>query len=342
MECVRYMKMKRILIPGGTGAMGIYLVPELRRRGYAVDVVSLDERTSDDPGLRYFKANFLDPEIRSHFCAEHYDAIVDFMIYPGENFRDAMDTLLGNTEHYIFLSSYRVYNESCPITEDSPRLYDTSSDTAYLATDDYSLYKAKGENIISASGYRNYTIIRPAITFSRFRFQLVTLEAPVLIERMRAGKTVYLPETAKNIQATMTWAGDVAKMIAGLLWNDRAFMECFTVSTAEHNTWGTIAEYYRDFGGLRYEWIPQEDYMRLLSDGKQIFDCVKYQLLYDRLLNRVVDNRKILAVTGLRQDDFTTVYDGLATEYSRLPPEYHWWDTPVHKNMDEYTATRTV
>ncbi len=330
--------MKRVLIPGGTGAMGIYLVPELRRCGYAVDVVSLDDCTSDDPELHYFKANFLDPAVRASFCANGYDAIVDFMLYPGESFREAMDTLLGNTGHYVFLSSYRVYDGSFPITEDSPRLLDTSTDTAYLASDDYSLYKAKGENILSTSKYRNYTIIRPAITYSRFRFQLVTLEAPVLIERMRAGKTVYLPDTARNIQATMTWAGDVAKMIAGLLWNDLSYMQRFTTATAEHNTWETVAEIYREIGGLRYEWIPQDDYLQLLSDGQQIFASTRYQLLYDRLLNRIVDNHKILSVTGLSQESFTLLHDGLAREYSRLPKEYHWWNTPILSYMDAYTA----
>ena len=30
--------MKKILVLGGTGAMGVYLVPKLIERGYAVDV----------------------------------------------------------------------------------------------------------------------------------------------------------------------------------------------------------------------------------------------------------------------------------------------------------------
>ena len=40
--------MKKVLVLGGTGAMGRYAVPELLRLGFAVDVVALD--TLDFPG----------------------------------------------------------------------------------------------------------------------------------------------------------------------------------------------------------------------------------------------------------------------------------------------------
>ncbi|MDY3304922.1 MAG: hypothetical protein SOW78_11745, partial [Clostridia bacterium] len=54
--------MKKILVLGGTGAMGVYLVPELLRLGYRTDVVSLDEMTSDNPNLTYSKGNARDDE----------------------------------------------------------------------------------------------------------------------------------------------------------------------------------------------------------------------------------------------------------------------------------------
>ena len=211
------MSKKKILVPGGTGAMGVYLIPELLHLGYAVDVVSLDDIKSDNPDLRYFKANFKDPAVRSEFLKNDYDAIVDFMIYGTEEFRAAHRELLTNCGHYIYLSSYRVYSgDEIPVRETSPRLLDSHSvshDIQYLASEDYSLYKARGENILRESGCANWTAIRPAITFSKRRFQLTILEAPEVIYRAKAGKTVLLPEDAMSVQATMSWAGDVAKMI---------------------------------------------------------------------------------------------------------------------------------
>ena len=145
------MSKKKVLVPGGTGAMGVYLIPELLHLGYAVDVVSLDDIKSDNPDLRYFKANFKDPAVRAEFLKNDYDAIVDFMIYGTEEFRAAHRELLTNCGHYIYLSSYRVYSgDEIPVRETSPRLLDSHSvshDIQYLASEDYSLYKARGENV---------------------------------------------------------------------------------------------------------------------------------------------------------------------------------------------------
>lgn len=114
-----------------------------------------------------------------------YDAIVDFMIYTSESEFEAYYKLfLENTNHYIFLSTYRVYANTVPITEESPRLLDVSADEAFLASGDYAIYKAQEEEILKESDYTNWTIIRPAITYSKKRFQLTTLEANVLITRM--------------------------------------------------------------------------------------------------------------------------------------------------------------
>ena len=46
--------MKKILVIGGTGAMGVYLVPELVKRGYQVDVPSLENILSKEGDNPYF------------------------------------------------------------------------------------------------------------------------------------------------------------------------------------------------------------------------------------------------------------------------------------------------
>jgi hypothetical protein len=60
--------------------------------------------------------------------------------------------LFENTGHYIYLSSYRVFaDEEHPIVESSPRLLDVSKDEVLVRSDDYSIYKARGENFIRES-----------------------------------------------------------------------------------------------------------------------------------------------------------------------------------------------
>ncbi len=331
------MKMsKKVLVLGGTGAMGIYLVPMLADMGYTVDVVSLDGGESSKPNIKYIKAeNAKEPAYIAELLKNDYDGIVDFLIYGTEEFKGKYRRLLENTGHYIYLSSYRVYaNEEHPIKETSPRLLDVIKEEPFISSEDYSLYKARGEEVLKASEFANWTAIRPAITYSKRRFQLVTLEANVIIERARHGKTVLLPRQAMDIQATMSWAGDIAKMISRLLFNDAAKQETYTVATAEHNPWRVVADYYKEHIGLKYEEVDKEDYISFISPDKNLH--VRWQLEYDRMFDRIIDNSKILNITGMKQSELMPLREGLKRELAALPADAFTAQSDTSKNMDKF------
>ncbi len=326
---------KKILILGATGAMGKYLVPILANQGYTVHAVALDNALERHPAVQYIKGNGKDTVLLTELMKNKYDAIVDFLIYGTGEVTYYQPYFLDQTEQYLYLSTYRIYdNKEVPIRETSPRLIDTADDLILRNSEDYSIYKARGENVLRASGRKNWTIIRPAITYSLLRYQLVTLEANDTVGRAFAGKKVVVPEQARNIQATMSWAGDVANMIAGLLFNPKAFGETFTVATAEHHTWGEIAEYYKDICGLDALWVDQEDYLRILNPDPYRRNA-RWQLEVDRLFSRIIDNSKILSATGMDQKDLMPLYDGLKKEIARCPKDYPF---PVNTRMDEYLA----
>ena len=308
---------KKVLVMGGTGAMGRYLVPKLAQRGYKVDVVSLDT-LPDKQNIHYIQENIMDDEILESRLSAGYDGIVDFMVYPTEHFKIRHKLLLDNTDHYIFLSSYRVFSDSnVPITEGSSQLLDVLDDEEYLATDDYALRKSRCEDILEQSDYKNWTIVRPAITYSQKRAQLVTLELKHILAALQENRPALLPEAAKNIQATMTWAGDVAEMLARLLFSQTAMGEAFNVTTAEHQTWEQVAQIYNQLYGLQYEWVDTEAYLEDKAKNDKSGRVTKgsrWQLSYDRLYNRVMDNSKILKETGLSQQDLKTLYEGLLLE----------------------------
>ena len=334
---------KRILVLGGTGAMGVYLIPKLRERGFCVTCVSFDDVKSGDPDLTYIKADAKDPGFREKLLAPGWDGIVDFMIYRTPEFREVYKSFLEKTNHYIYLSTYRVYaNEEHPIRETSPRLLDVSKDEVFMnATgdlEDYALYKARGEEILKASGYDNWTAIRPAITYSKRRFQLCTLEAPLVVGRAMTGRKVVLPEAALDVEATMSWAGDVAEMIARLLFNKPALREVFTVATSEHNKWGEVAKIYNELIGLEYVATDIEKYLEVWTGRKDSLNA-RWQLVYDRLFDRVIDNSKILEYTGLKQSELTSLHDGLKRELSALPKGYNWGENSANARMDAYIAS---
>ena len=326
--------MKKILVLGATGAMGNYLVPELAQRGYFVDAVSLDDPIEKHKNVNYIKTDALDIKILSELLANKYDAVVDFMIYSTAAFAERFEMLLGNTSHYIFLSSYRIYaDEEHPIRETSPRLLDVSNDREFISSEDYALYKAREENIIRSSKFNNWTIIRPAITYSKRRFQLVTLEANVVVHRAMKGLPVLLPKDALGVRGTMSWAGDVGKMIARLVLNQRALKEIFTVSTSEHNTWETVAGYYKELINLEYIPVDSHTYLECFSDPDKD-KHPGYQLFYDRCFDRIIDNSKILDVAGMKQSELMPLKEGLRLELEALPENYEWPASYINDRMD--------
>jgi len=129
-------------------------------------------------------------------------------------------------------------------------------------------------------------------------------------------------------------------MVSKLLFNKNAMREIYHPATAEHHTWGEMAEYYRELIGLKYKWVSKEEYLRVITLGK-MGNGARWQLEYDRLFHRVMDNSKILGITGLCQSDLTPVYDALKGELDDLPDDAFSDITPVLENMQKYSLDNT-
>lgn len=335
------MSKQKILVLGGTGAMGKYVVPLLAEKGYLVDVYSLDKAESDNPNIRYFQKRCSDLDVLREILSEGYDCVIDYLIYGTDecNFEQRYKIFLENTKHYIYLSTYRIYADmEHPVKETSPRILDVVRDYNLLATNDYCLYKAKGESLLRNSEYTNYTIVRPSITFSLFRYQLTTLEGPCTVGRALNGKKVLLPKGAAEKRATLTWAGDSAKFFEAVVLNPKAYGEAYSFTTHENYTWREMAEIYKDICGLEYEFIDDEDYLDILAGPDGNREGLKYQLLYDREYDRNMDNSKILALAGMKPEDMTPLRKALAYEIGRIPEGYYKADDAINKRMDEYIA----
>jgi len=329
------MEPKKVLVLGATGAMARYMIPYLAERGCEIDGLALDAAESKYPNVRYHQCNAKDPAVRDGFLSRSYDAIVDYLTYDSAEIPFALPRMLDHTGHYVYLSSGRVYdNLEKPVRETSPRLIDTSKDPYLLNSDDYCICKARGENLLFAMKRKNWTIVRPATTYSYLRYQLVTLEAADTVGRAFAGKKVVVPEQARNKPATLSWGGDAGRMIGALLFCDCALGEIYNINSAEHHTWGEIADYYQDICGLDAVWVDKEDYLKILDPDPYNLRK-RWQLEYARLFDREVDNAKVLTATGMRQCDMMPLYDGLKMEISRTPRDYPW---PTNRRMDEYLA----
>lgn len=308
---------KRVLLIAGGGTLGTYAAEELLRLGCYVDVICLEEKTSDNERLSYHREYATMEFLKSLFAGSRYDGIVNFLHYTSlDEYKPFHKLLSENTDHLIFLSSYRIYADlQHPITEEAPLLADVIKDDAeFLRTENYALPKTACERYIrEESGTCNWTVVRPVISTSDRRFDIVTVSGREVLDAAKEGKTVLLPEKAKDLTAGVDWAGNTGRLIADLLFRKEAFGQAFTVSSAQNLTWGQVADIYERLVGVRFRWTTTEEYEATGHGG--------YYLEYDRLYDRKIDNSKILRVTGLRKEDFTSLEDGIKIELEKVRKE---------------------
>lgn len=312
-------KDKKVLLIGGGGTLGRHTSAELLNKGCKVDVICLEDYVSDNEKLCYFKAN-ADLEYLTEFLRDkYYDGIVNFVHYPeAEQYKPVHMLLTSKTDQLVFLSSYRVYADlQHPVTETAPQLFDVSRDKEFLETEKYSVSKSKCEHYIrEESGTYNWTIVRPVISFSERRFDIVYPQSADSVKKHIAeNDPIILPKDAKNLTAGLDWSGNSGKLIANLLFKPKALGEAFTVSTAQNYTWGEIAEMYTDICGITFNWVTLEEYFGV---NPHLQEGGKWPIIYDRLYDRKIDNNKILTITGLKKDDFKTIKQGIEIELSKI------------------------
>lgn len=299
--------MKNILVLGGTGAMGAHLVEILAARG---DQVSVTTRANREPtaNIKYIQGNAQDDSFLDRLLSRKWDAIVDFMVYSTSVFQQRVSKLLSATDQYIFLSSARVYADpGAKIREDSPRLLDSTADEVFLATDEYSLAKARQEDILRQSGSTSWTIIRPYITYSEQRLQLGVLEKEGWLYRALKGRTIVFSEDIARKLTTLTYGLNVANAIAALIGQPHSFGQAYHITQKNAASWNEILEIYLRV--LEQKLGKRPSIMLLGLNDFSRCKRAEYQIKYDRMFDRAFDNTKIAALVDL--DSFRPLEQGL-------------------------------
>lgn len=336
----------KILVLGGTGAMGAPLVSILAKKNLEVYVTTRQSRVSQYPNVHYLKGNAQELNFIKTILADSFDVIVDFMLYDSGTFQKRTDLYLSNTKQYFFFSSSRVYADSkIPITETSPRLLDVIEDTAYLKTDEYALAKAREENVLINSQYRNWVIIRPYITYSTERLQLGIMEKEFWLHRALRGKKIVFSRDVAEKYTTLTHGYDVAIRIAELVGKYSSSGQIYHIATEEYIKWGDVLELYLDVIEEVTEKRPLVHWMEDTTEiGRICHDS--YRAKYDRLYNRRLDNSKIEVACGLEGiAPYTEVRKGLREcliEYLRKNSESYKVPYRSEGNFDRITGERIL
>ena len=306
--------MKHVLLIAGGGTLGTKTSDELLRLGYRVDVLCPEDKESCHHRLTFYKGLGDEQTLKQIFAEKRYDSIVNFIHYSDiENYKPMHKLLRENTQQLIFLSSYRVYaDEQHPITESAPQLIDVSKDKDFLKKETYAVRKSMAERfILGEGGNENVTVIRPVISFSHRRFDLLMYSNKMIVNAVQEGRTLLLPEKARKLTAGLDWSGNSGKLIANLVQKEAALGESFTISSAQNLNWGQVADIFAEVAGLKTQWVEEQDY---LDSIPAMNDDTRWRYLYDRLYDRLIDNSKVLQATGLEKQDFLPIEEGLKIE----------------------------
>lgn len=281
----------KILLLGGTGAMGSHLGEILSSNKQNVVITTRANRKSSE-FIKYRQGDAKNIDFLNTLLEEKWDVIVDFMIYNETELKERIEKLLNSTSQYMFLSSSRVYDNSAEfIKENTTRLLDTCKDKEYLATSEYALTKARQEDILKSSSKRNWTIIRPYITYSEIRLQLGTLEKENWLYRALKGRTIVFSEDIKKHFTTLTYGFDVAIAMVKLMNNFNALGEDYHITSNNSYKWEELLEVYLEVIKEETGKRPKVLFQNLTNF--YTWNYGKYQIIYDRLYDRKFDNIKI-------------------------------------------------
>lgn len=213
------------------------------------------------------------------------------MSYSTDEFKSRYKLYLDSTEQYIYLSSSRIYAESKgEIKENSPRLLDVCQDVNYLSTDEYALKKARQEDILRNSGYTNWTIVRPYVTFSEQRLQLSPLEKECWLYRAAHGRTIVFSKDLAEKTTTLTYGEDVARGIVSLIGKGCSKGNTYHITTSESHKWSEVLQAYLDAIEKKIGTRPK---VLFTDKWKPYHGGNESQVAYDRMYDRKFDNTNI-------------------------------------------------
>lgn len=280
----------KILLLGGTGAMGIHISEILSTKGYEIFITSRKPRKNSEK-IFYLKGNAKELRVISELCEQHWDVIIDFMVYSIEELKERIDMILKSTNQYIFISSARVYADSPLIKEDSLRLFDVCQDKEYVNSNEYAIAKAKEENVLFNAKYKNWTIVRPSLTYAENRLQLGVYEKENWLYRTLKGRSIVFSKDLMDRYYTLSYGKDVADGIANLVGKPEAIEQAFNIVIKESFQWKEILNIYLEVLEEKTGKRPKVVLTEKCTNLKLPY--ARYQVLYGRYFNRHFDNEKI-------------------------------------------------
>jgi len=281
----------KILMIGGTGIISSACSELIIKRGMDLSILnrSVSTKFSIPEGAHHFVGDIYgDPaRIAGLLHGQCFDAVVSWVAYTSEHIEDSIRLFSGLTEQFVFISSASAYQKPPAhyiITEETPL------ENPFWQ---YSRDKIAAEQRLMRE-YREHgfpaTIIRPSLTYGPSQIPLAGaswLHPYTVIDRIRKGKKIIIPGDGTSLW-TVTWNGDFAKGLVGLLGRKEAIGQAFHITSDEVLSWNQI------FAEVGKALSLDMDIVHIASDLIAAYNPGELgSLIGDKIHSGVFDNSKI-------------------------------------------------
>lgn len=170
---------------------------------------------------------------------QRFDVVVDWIAYTQEDVERDLALFGGQVGQFVFISSASAYQKPPAhylITEQTPLenpFWEYSRNKIACEQRLMEAYRTQGFPV---------TIIRPSLTYGPSQIPLsgASWQHPyTVIDRMRRGQKIIVPGDGTSLW-TLTWNGDFARGMLGLLGRADALGEAFHITSDEVLTWNQI------------------------------------------------------------------------------------------------------
>ena len=322
-----------LLFIGGTGLISSACSELAVQRGHQLTLLnrSLSRKHAPPVGANVLTADVhtQSDRLRLLLGEQHFDAVVDYIAFTPEDIERDLALFRGRTDQFVFISSATVY-------EKPPRHYLITEDTP-LGNPfwEYAQNKMACEERLMRE-YREggfpVTIVRPSLTYGPSQISLCvgSWQHPwSIVDRMQHGKPVVVPGDGTSLWV-VTWNGDFAKGLIGLLGRPEAIGEAYHITSDEVLTWDQIYKEVYDALGV------EPNIVHASTDLIATYwEHAVGSLTGDKINSVVFDNTKIKRLVPDFQCEVNWA-EGVrrAVDWHQAHPEFQTLDPVMEQTVD--------
>ena len=323
----------KVLFIGGTGIISTAVSELAVKKGMELHLLNRGNRDQLVPeGAKVIHGDINDKaQMEALLKDNHFDAVVDFVIFEPSGIDRDIALFTGKTDHYIFISTCATYQR--PVANVPTDETTKQGNPGW----DYAEDKIKCEERLIKEYKENgfpMTIVRPSHTYGKISipFAFSSWNDPwTLIDRIQKSKKIIVPGDGTSLW-TLTHNTDFAKGLVGLIGNKEAIGEAFHITSDEVKTWDQYLQLIAKAVGKKPEiiHIASETIVEYFPDqrGGLLGDiCTSFILDNSKLKRFVPDYEATMDFeTGIKQ----------SIEYFMAHPEKQTVDVELSEKMDQF------